>query len=102
MALRRAAGAVAISAALMLAGAPGAHALPDNPFCTRMAALGYTGQCSTLVTLAQGVCTEYDRGASLSTVTDLLDARTRDQGLSNFIIAGAPMYFCPQHQNLSP
>jgi hypothetical protein len=55
-----------------------------------------------LVTLAKGVCAEYDRGRSLSTVAELVDARTKDQGLSNYIIAGAPMYFCPEHQNMNP
>lgn len=95
--------------AIAIVPAPSAPALPDNAnnangtnFCTQMAAIGYPAQCSTLVTLAQGVCTEYDRGRSLSAVTQLVDARTKDQGLSNYIIAGAPMYFCPQHQNMNP
>jgi hypothetical protein len=88
--------------ASLLVLAPNAHALPDNVFCSQLAAVGYAAPCPALVALAKDVCAQYDRGANLSSVIGLVDARTKDTGLSNYIIAGAPMYFCPTHQNMTP
>ena len=40
---------------------------------------------------------QYDRGLDWSTILQRLDIATKDEGLSNYIIAGAPLYFCPEH-----
>ena len=96
----------AAGTALLLAGAiaslihaPSAAAEPDLEFCRDMAAVGYPSDCTTIASLARDVCTQYDRGLDLSTVLEGLDAATKDEGLSNYIIAGAPLYFCPEHED---
>lgn len=90
--------------ALLLAGvavalgpAPTAVADPNPQFCGGMAAVGYTGDCATIAGLAKDVCAQFDRGADVDTVATKLDATTKDQGLSNYIVAGARLYFCPQY-----
>ncbi len=92
--------------ALLLAGvaaslvhAPTAVAEPNPQFCGGMAAVGYAGDCATLASLAKDVCAQFDRGADVDAVATKLDAKTKDQGLSNYIIAGAALYFCPQHDD---
>jgi hypothetical protein len=96
----------AAGTALLLAGAiasliqaPSASASPDVEFCRDMAAVGYPGDCATLASLARDVCAQYDRGLDWSIVLERLDLATKDEGLSNYIIAGAPIYFCPEHDN---
>jgi hypothetical protein len=93
-------------AALLLAGAfasliqaPSAVADPAADFCRDMAGVGYTGDCATVTKLAKGVCAQYDRGLDWETVVATVDAATKDQSLSNYVMAGAPLYFCPQHDN---
>jgi hypothetical protein len=106
MSLAKAAVRVGVLSAALVAlavQAPAANAAPDNnSFCNQLAALGYPGQCTTIVALAKGVCAQYDRGVDWSTVVKQVDTKTNDEGLSNYIMAGAPMYFCPQHQDMSP
>ena len=96
----------AAAAAFLLAGAfasliqaPSAAADPAADFCRDMAGVGYTGDCATIANLAKGVCAQYDRGLDLETVVTTVDAATKDQSLSNYVMAGAPLYFCPQHDN---
>lgn len=95
----------AAGTALLLAGAiaslinaPSAVAEPDLQFCRDMAAVGYKTDCAILANLAKDVCTQYDRGLDWSTILARLDITTKDEGLSNYIIAGAPLYFCPEHE----
>jgi uncharacterized protein DUF732 len=76
--------------------APDAVAEPNSQFCSGLAAAGYARDCATLTGLAKDVCTQFDRGADVDTVASKLDATTKDQGLSNYIVAGARVYFCPQ------
>ena len=90
--------------ALLLAGvatalgpAPTAAAQPDSQFCGGLAAVGYTSDCATLTSLAKDVCAQFDSGADVDAVATKLDAKTKDQGLSNYIVAGARLYYCPQH-----
>jgi hypothetical protein len=99
--MRTAARAAVLLAGLMasLVQAPNAVAEPDLEFCRDMAAVGYPGNCATLVSLARDVCAQYDRGLDWSTILQRLDLATKDEGLSNYIIAGAPLYFCPQHDD---
>jgi hypothetical protein len=82
-----------------LVGAPSAVAGPELDFCRDMAAVGYPGNCATLTRLARDVCAQFDRGVDLNTVIDSLDLTTKDEGLSNYIIAAAPLYFCPEHDD---
>jgi hypothetical protein len=82
-----------------LLGAPSAVAEPELDFCRDMAAVGYPTDCATLASLAKDVCAQYDRGLDWSTVLQRLDIATKDEGLSNYIIAGAPLYFCPEHDD---
>ena len=91
-------------AALVIAGAiaslvhaPSAVAGPESDFCRSMAGAGYPGDCATLTSLAKDVCAQYDRGLDLTTIVQRLDATTKNEGLSNYIMAGAPLYFCPEH-----
>jgi Protein of unknown function (DUF732) len=93
-------------AAMLLAGAiaslihaPSAVASPDSDFCRDLAGVGYPGDCATLVGLAKEVCAQLDRGLDLDTIIDSVDLATKDEGLSNYVIAGAPLYFCPQHDD---
>ena len=80
-----------------LVGAPGAAASPEDDFCRSMASVGFTDDCATLTALARDVCAQYDRGADATAVAEKLDRTTKDQTLSNFIVAGAQLYFCPEH-----
>ena len=79
-----------------LIGAPVAAASPESEFCESMTGIGFTGDCATISTLAKEVCAEYARGADLDVVLGRLDQATKDENLSNFIVAGAKVYFCPQ------
>jgi hypothetical protein len=76
---------------------PSAHADPEQDFCGAMAAVGQAADCGTLSSLARDVCDQFDRGIELDAILEQLDGATKNQGLSNFIVAGAPMYFCPEH-----
>lgn len=78
-----------------LIGAPGAAASPEGDFCRSMAGVGFTGDCATITALAQDVCAQYNRGVDVATVAQKLDLTTKNQNLSNYIIAGAQLYFCP-------
>ena len=79
-----------------LVGAPGAAASPESDFCRSMAGVGFTGDCATLTALAREVCVQYDRGVALTAVAQKLDLTTKNPNLSNYIIAGAQLYFCPE------
>ena len=79
--------------------APSAVASPDSDFCRDLAAVGYPVDCPTLVALAKDVCAQLDRGLDLDTIIDSVDRATKDEGLSNYVVAGAPLYFCPQHDD---
>jgi hypothetical protein len=90
--------------ALLLTGAiasipaaPSAAASPELDYCRAMASAGVPGDCATLTGFAEDVCAQYDRGLDLTTIVERLDAATKDEAVSNFIMAGAPMYFCPEH-----
>jgi hypothetical protein len=87
-----------LSAAIVgaLLGAPGAAASPESDFCRSMAGAGFTGDCATITALARDVCTQYNRGIDLTTVVQKLDLATKNENLSNYIIAGAQLYFCPE------
>lgn len=76
--------------------APPAAASPEDDFCRSMTSVGFTGDCATLTPLARDVCAQFERGADPSAVAETLDITTKDQTLSNFIVAGARLYFCPQ------
>jgi hypothetical protein len=62
-----------------------------------MAGAGVPGDCATLTSLAKSVCAQYDQGFDLDTIVQRLDATTKDEALSNYIMAGAPLYFCPKY-----
>src|SRR4051812_21458714 len=79
-----------------LVGAPGAAATPESDFCRSMAGVGFTGDCATITALARDVCTQYNRGIDLTTVVQKLDLATKNENLSNYIVAGAQLYFCPE------
>ncbi|OBF25573.1 hypothetical protein A5724_04070 [Mycobacterium sp. ACS1612] len=79
-----------------LVAAPTAAASPQTDFCRSMAGVGFTQDCATLTALAQDVCTQYNRGVDLTTVLQKLDQTTKNENLSNYIIAGAQVYLCPQ------
>ena len=66
-----------------------------------MARAGVPGDCATLTSLAKSVCAQYDQGFDLDTIVQRLDATTKNEGLSNFIMAGAPLYFCPKYASNS-
>ncbi|OBG22223.1 hypothetical protein A5765_20690 [Mycolicibacterium celeriflavum] len=87
-----------LSAAIVgaLIGAPNASASPESDFCRSMSGAGFTGDCATITALARDVCTQYDRGADLTTVLQKLDLSTKNENLSNYIVAGAQLYFCPE------
>jgi hypothetical protein len=88
-----------LSAAIVgaLLGAPLAAATPESDFCRSMAGVGFTGDCATITVLARDVCTQYNRGVDVTTVAQRLDLATKNENLSNYIIAGAQLYFCPEH-----
>ena len=77
--------------------APNAIAVPESDYCRSLASAGYPGDCATLTSLAKGVCAQYDRGLDLTAIVQRLDATTKNEGLSNYIMAGAPLYFCPKY-----
>ena len=85
-----------LSAAIVggLLGAPGAAASPGSDFCRSMTGVGFTGDCATITALARDVCAQYNRGIDLTTVVQKLDLATKNENLSNYIIAGAQLYFC--------
>ncbi|MFL6082892.1 MAG: DUF732 domain-containing protein [Mycobacterium sp.] len=87
-----------LSAAIVgaLLGAPCAAATPESDFCRSMAGVGFTGDCATITALARDVCTQYNRGIDLTTVVQKLDLATKNENLSNYIVAGAQLYFCPE------
>lgn len=78
----------------VLAASPAA-ASPEDDFCRSMTSAGFTGDCATLTPLARDVCVQFERGAEPGAVAETLDITTKDQTLSNFIVAGARLYFCP-------
>ena len=91
-------------AALVISGviaslvhAPSAVAVPDSAYCQSLATAGYPGDCATLTTLARQVCAQYDSGLDQTTIVERLDATTKNEGLSNYIMAGAALYFCPKY-----
>jgi hypothetical protein len=81
-----------------LVGAPGAAASPESDYCRSMAAAGFTSDCATLTALARDVCAQYNRGVELSTVVQKLDLATKSENLSNYVIAGAQLYLCPERR----
>jgi hypothetical protein len=83
-----------------LIGAPTAAASPENDFCQSMAGAGFSGDCASLTTLARDVCVQLDHGVDVTAVAEKLDLATKDQNLSNFIVAGARLYFCPEPDQL--
>lgn len=87
------AGAIAL-----LTGAPRAGASPELDYCRAMASAGVPGDCATLAGFAADVCAQYDRGLDWTTIVERLDAATKNEAVSNFVMAGAPMYFCPEHR----
>ena len=90
--------ALALSWAITaLVHAPSAAASPQSDYCASMASAGVPGDCATLTTLAKSVCAQYDQGFDLTTIVERLDATTKNEGLSNYIMAGAPLYFCPKY-----
>ena len=90
--------ALALSGAIAtLVHAPSAVASPQSDYCASMASAGVPGDCATLTTLAKGVCAQYDQGFDLTTIVERLDATTKNESLSNYIMAGAPLYFCPKY-----
>ncbi|MFI5505865.1 DUF732 domain-containing protein [Mycobacterium sp. NPDC051804] len=90
--------ALAISGAIAsLVHAPSAIAAPESDYCASMARAGVPGDCATLTSLAKDVCAQYDRGLDQLTIVQRLDAITKNEGLSNYIMAGAPLYFCPKY-----
>ena len=98
--MTRAIGAVLLGGLMAaLVSPPSAVADPGPDFCRDMAAVGYPADCATLTTLARDVCAQYDRGLDWQAVLQKLDAATKDEDLSNYIIAGAPLYFCPEHDD---
>jgi hypothetical protein len=78
-----------------LLGAPGAAATPESDFCRSLAGVGFTGDCAPLTALARDACAQKARGVDLTTVAQKMDLSTKNENLSNFIIAGAQIYFCP-------
>ena len=80
-----------------LVAAPSVTAVPDSAYCQSLANAGYPGDCATLTSLAKDVCAQYDRGFDQSTIVERLDATTKNEGLSNYIMAGAALYFCPKY-----
>ena len=79
-----------------LLGAPGAAASPDSDFCGSMVGVGFTGDCAPLTALARDACAQKARGVDLTTIAQKLDLATKNENLSNYIIAGAQLYICPE------
>jgi hypothetical protein len=86
-----------LSAALVgaLFGAPDAAASPETDFCRNMSSVGITGDCTMLTALARDACAQKARGVDLTTIAQKLDLTTKNEDLSNYIVAGAQLYFCP-------
>jgi hypothetical protein len=86
-----------LSAAIVavLLGAPAAAASPESDFCGSMVGVGFTGDCGTLTGLARDACAQKARGIDLTTIAQKLDLTTKNENLSNYIIAGAQLYLCP-------
>ena len=80
-----------------LVPAPSAVAVPESDYCQSLASAGYPGDCTTLTSLAKDVCAQYDHGFDQTTIVQRLDATTKNEGLSNYIMAGAALYFCPKY-----
>jgi hypothetical protein len=78
--------------------APAAAASPESDFCQSMTGVGFTGDCATLTDLARDVCAQKARGVDLATVVQKLDTATKDENLTNYIIAGAQLYLCPDRE----
>ncbi|WP_326546177.1 DUF732 domain-containing protein [Mycolicibacterium sp. ND9-15] len=78
-----------------LLAAPHATASPEDDLCRSMTSVGFTGDCATLTTLARDVCAQLERGADPAAAAEKLDLTTNDETLSNFIVAGARLYLCP-------
>jgi hypothetical protein len=90
--------ALVISGAVAsLVHAPSAVAVPGSDYCASLATARYPGDCATLTSLAKSVCAQYDQGLDLTTIVQRLDTVTKNEGLSNYIMAGAPLYFCPKY-----
>jgi hypothetical protein len=89
----------ALVVAGLLAAVPAASATADpaSDYCSGLASAGYPGDCATLTSLAKDVCAQYDRGFDQLTIVERLDATTKNEGLSNYIMAGATVYFCPKY-----
>ncbi|KUI01936.1 DUF732 domain-containing protein [Mycobacterium sp. IS-3022] len=92
----RALTALSIAAVGLLMAAPQAAATPEDDLCRSITSVGYTGDCSTLTTLARDACAQLARGADSTAVAEKLDIATEDETLSNFIVAGARLYLCPE------
>ncbi|KUI37687.1 hypothetical protein AU197_07950 [Mycobacterium sp. IS-1590] len=92
----RALTALLVTVAGLLMAAPHAAASPEDDLCRSMASVGFTGDCATLTTLARDVCAQFARGADSTAVAEKLDITTKDETLSNFIVAGARLYLCPE------
>lgn len=84
----------ALAAALL--AMPQAAATPESDFCRSLSSAGVSGDCVTLTELAREVCTQKARGVDLATVVQKLDVATKDENVSNFIVAGAQLYLCPE------
>jgi hypothetical protein len=78
-----------------LLAAPHAAATPEDDLCRSMTSVGFTGDCATLTMLARDVCAQLERGVDPAAAAEKLDLTTKDGTLSNFIVAGARLYLCP-------
>ena len=78
-----------------VAGVPAVGASPESDFCRSLAGVGFTGDCATLTALGQNVCAQKSRGVDSTTIAQQLDVTTKNENLSNFIVAGAGLYLCP-------
>lgn len=92
----RALTALLMALAGSLLAAPQAAASPEDDLCRSISSVGITGDCATLTTLARDVCAQFARGADPAAVAEKLDITTKDETLSNFIVAGARLYLCPE------
>ena len=96
--MTRLAGFTLLSALLVggLVAVPAAAASPESDFCRSLAGVGFTGDCASITALAQDACAQKARGVDVATIAEKLDLATKNQNLSNYIIAGAQLYVCPQ------
>nr|WP_090341531.1 DUF732 domain-containing protein [Mycolicibacterium malmesburyense]CRL71518.1 hypothetical protein CPGR_01979 [Mycolicibacterium malmesburyense] len=92
----RALTALSMAVVGLIMAAPQAAASPEDDLCRSITSVGYTGDCTTLTTLARDACAQFARGADSTTVAEKLDIATKDETLSNFIVAGARLYLCPE------